>query len=324
MDRRTFISRIALGLLAAPLAAEGQREARVYRVGILSSDAPQDPRVLELRDGLRALGYIEGKNLIVSGRWADGNLDRLPALAAELVASQVDAIVTLGAAVWAAKQQTSTVPIVIAFSGDTVATGVVSNFARPGGNITGLSFMSTDLAAKRLELLKEAFPRIARVAVLYNPSEVATGPELRQTETAARTIGVKLQLLQGHHPDELERLLEAATRERADALIVFAHGFAYRNRSRIVELAARQRWPAMYGWREFVEVGGLMSYRPNVRAVVRRAATYVDKILKGAKPGDLPIEQPTKFELVINLKTAKALSLTIPQSLLQRADQVIE
>jgi putative ABC transport system substrate-binding protein len=324
MERRTFMAMLGGGIVAAPLAAEAQREPKVYRVGILSSDAPQDPRVLELQDGLRALGYIEGKNLIVIGRWADGDLDHLPAMAAELVAGQVDVIVTLGAAVWAAKRQTSIVPIVIAFSGDTVATGVVSNFARPGGNITGLSFMSTDLAAKRLELLKETFPRIARVAVLYNPSEVATAPELRQTETAARTIGVKLQLLQGHHPDELERLFEAATRERADALIVFAHGFAYRNRSRIVELAARQRWPTMYGWREFVEAGGLMSYGPNVRAVVRRAATYVDRILKGTKPGDLPIEQPTTFELLINLKTAKALGLTIPQSLLARADEVIQ
>jgi putative ABC transport system substrate-binding protein len=184
--------------------------------------------------------------------------------------------------------------------------------------------MSTDLAAKRLELLRDAFPRLARVAVLYNPGEVATGPELRETEAAAGALGVKLQLLQARHPDELERLFATATHERADALLVFAHGFAYGNRGRIVDLASRQGRPAMYGWREFVEAGGLMSYGPNVTAVVRRAATYVDRILRGTKPGDLPIEQPTKFELVINLKTAKALGLTIPPSLLQRADQVIE
>jgi ABC-type uncharacterized transport system substrate-binding protein len=324
MNRRAFIGAFAGGLLAAPLAVEGQHQARVYRVGILSSDAAADPRAVELRDGLRALGYIEGKNLVVSGRWADGDLDRLPALAAELVDGQVDVIVTLGAAVWAAKRQTSTVPIVIAFSGDTVATGVVSSFARPGGNITGLSFMATDLAAKRLELLKEAFPGIAHVAVLYNPGEVATVPELRETEITARALGVTLQLLQGQHPDELEGLFATAARERTQALVVFAHGFAYQNRSRIAELAARQRLPAMFGWREFVEAGGLMSYGPNVRAVVRRAAIYVDKILKGARPADLPIEQPTRFELIINLKTAKALGLTIPPSLLQRADQVIE
>ena len=324
LGRRRFMVAVAGGLLAAPLTAEAQRDTKAYRVGILSSDAPQDPRAVELLDGLRDLGYIEGKNLVIRGRWADGDLDRLPALAAELVSSQVDVIVTIGAAVWAAKRQTSTVPIVIAFSGDTVATGVVSNFARPGGNITGLSFMATDLAAKRLELLKKAFPGIAHVAVLYNPGEVATVPELQETATAARALGVTLQLLQGHRADELENLFAAAARERSEALIVFAHGFAYRNRSRIAELAARQRLPAMFGWREFVEAGGLMSYGPNVRAMVRRAAIYVDKILKGANPGDLPLEQPTTFELVINLKTAKALGLMIPPSVLARADQVIE
>jgi putative ABC transport system substrate-binding protein len=312
------------GALVAPLAAEGQQGTRLYHVGILTSDAEHDPRVVEVRDGLRALGYIEGRNLVVTYRWADGHLDRLPALAAEVVTSNVDVIVTIGSAVWAAKQETSTVPIVIAFSGDSVATGVVSNLARPGGNITGLTFMSTDLAAKRLELLKEAFPRIARIAVLYNPTERATEPELRETETAARMLGVTLQLLPGHGSDELERLFAAATRERADALLVPAHGFAYRNRVRIVELASQQRRPAMYGLREFVEAGGLMSYGPNVLAVTRRAATYVDRILKGTKPGDLPVEQPTKFELVINLKTAKALGLTIPPSLLGRADEVIQ
>ena len=294
------------------------------RVGILNSDTAQDARVDEFRDGLRELGYIEGQNLLITYRWAGGRLDRLPALADDLLASHVDVIVAIGASVWAAKRQTSTVPIVMAFSGDPVGTAMVSNLARPGGNITGLSFMSSDLAAKRLELLKQTFPRIARVAVLYLPAEVSTAPELRETEAAARTISVTLQPLEVRHPDDLEPLFARATRERADALLVFAHAFAFVHRDRIVELAARQRLLTMYGWREFVDVGGLMSYGPNVHALVRRAASYVDRILKGAKPGDPPIEQPTRFELVINLRTARALGLTIPPSLLQRADQVIQ
>ena len=323
MRRIGLVIVVVLSFLAPP-ATEAQPVAKLYRVGILTSDAEQDPRVVEVRLGLRDLSYVEGQNLVIEYRWADGRLDRLPALATEMIAKHVDVIVTIGAAVWAAKQQTNTVPIVIAFSGDTVATGVVSSFARPGGNITGLSFMATDLAAKRLALLKEAFPRIARVAVLYNPGERATEPELRETEAAARMLGVTLQLLRSRDPDEVERLFAAAIHERADALLVPAHGFAWRNRRQIVELAARRGRPAMYGWRAFVEAGGLMSYGPDVMAGVRRAATYVDKILKGAKPGDLPIEQPTKFELVINLKTANALGLTIPPSVLGRADQVIE
>jgi putative ABC transport system substrate-binding protein len=324
-DRRTFLGGLGLSVLTAPLAAEAQyRAGKVPRVGILNSDTAQDARVDEFRDGLRKLGYVEGQNLLITYRWADGRLDRLPGLADDLLASHVDVIVAIGASVWAAKRQTSTVPIVMAFSGDPVGTAMVSNLARPGGNITGLSFMSSDLAAKRLELLKQTFPRIARVAVLYLPAEVSTAPELRETEAAARTISVTLQPLDVRHPDDLEPLLAKATRERADALLVFAHAFAFVHRARIIELAARQRLPTMFGWREFVDVGGLMSYGPNVHAILRRAAGYVDRILKGAKPGDLPIEQPTKFELVINLKTAKALGLTIPQSILTRADEIIQ
>ena len=316
---------LAVSLVLAPLAAEAQyRAGKVPRVGILNSDTAQDARVDEFRDGLRKLGYVEGQNLLIIYRWADGHLDRLPALVDDLLASNVDVIVAIGASVWAAKGKTSTVPIVMAFSGDPVGTAMVSNLARPGGNITGLSFMSSDLAAKRLELLKQTFPRTARVAILYLPAEVSTVPELRETETAARTMSVTLQLLAVRHPDDLEPLVAKATRERADALLVFAHAFAFVHRERIVELAARQRLPTMFGWREFVDVGGLMSYGPNVHAMLRRAASYVDRILKGAKPGDLPIEQPTTFELVINMKTAKALGLTIPQSILLRANQVIE
>jgi putative ABC transport system substrate-binding protein len=326
IDRRTFLAGTGAVVLAAPLAAavSAQPLRRIVRVGILNAGSEQDVRVDEFRDGLRELGYVEGQNLLITYRWAGGRRERLPELAAELLAANVEVIVAIGPAVWAAKQQTKTVPIVIAFSGDPVGTGMVSNLARPGGNVTGVTFMSSDLAGKRLELLKQTSLRIARVAVLYNPEEPPSAPELRETAAAARTIGVTLQPLEGRQAGDLDRLFAAAARERADALLVFAHGFATQNRGRIFELAARHRLPAMYGFRDFVDAGGLMAYGPNVQVMVRRAAGYVDRIVKGAKPGDLPIEQPTKFELVINLKTAKALGLTIPPSLLARADEVIQ
>jgi putative ABC transport system substrate-binding protein len=226
--------------------------------------------------------------------------------------------------VWAAKQQTSTVPIVVAFSGDFVATGIVSNLARPGGNITGVSFMSTDLAAKRLELLKEAFPRLARVAFLYDPEEVASLPELQETRSAARTLGVMLQPIEVGHADDLERLFAAASGEPIDALLVSTQAFALRNRDRIIEAAAHRRWTTMYGLREFVESGGLISHGPDIFVVVRRAADYVDRILKGASAGDMPIEQPTRFYPSINLKTAASLGVTIPKALLLRANELME
>ena len=317
-----LLSWLVVFMVATGVSAQPPR--RTVRVGILNAGAAQDARVEAFRDGLRELGYVEGQNLVITYRWADGRQDRLPELAADLVASNVEVIVAIGPTVWAVKQQTTTVPIVIAFSGDPVGTGLVSNLARPGGNLTGVSFMSSDLAAKRLDLLKQMFPRTTRVAVLFNPAERASTPELRETEAAARTIGVTLQRLEGRQADDLERLFAAAARERADAVIVFTHGFAVLNRGRIIELAARHGLPTIYGWREFVDAGGLMSYGPDVQAVVRRAASYVDRIVKGAKPGDLPIEQPTRLELIINLKTAKSLGLTIPPSLLLRAERVIE
>jgi putative tryptophan/tyrosine transport system substrate-binding protein len=280
--------------------------------------------VSEFRNALRELGYLEGQNLAITYRWADGRLDRLPELAAELLANGVDVIVAIGPAVWAAKRATTTVPIVIAFSGDPVGNGVVSNLARPGGNITGFSYMSTDLAAKRLELITQALPNSTRIAVLYNPGEPATVLEMQQTKAAARAIGVTLQPLAVGHPDDLERAFAAAVRERTDALIVFTHGFAVLNRQRIIEQAARHRLPAMYGWRNFVDDGGLMSYGPNIRLIIRRAAIYVDRIVKGEKPGDLPVEQPARLELVLNLKTAKVLGLELPPTWLARADEVIE
>jgi putative ABC transport system substrate-binding protein len=257
-------------------------------------------------------------------RWAGGALDRLPELAAELVSSKVDVIIALGPAVWAAKRTTTSVPIVIAFSGDPVGDGVVPSLARPGGNITGFSYMSTELAAKRLELVARAFAKKNRVAVLYNPQEPATRLEMRETEAAARTLDVALQKVAASHPDELERAFAAAVSEQADALLVFTHGFAVLNRVRIIQMAARYGLPTLYGWREFVDEGGLMSYGPDIEVLVRQAASYVDRILKGAVPGDLPVQRPTKFDLSINLKTAKALGLKVPESLMVRADRIID
>jgi putative ABC transport system substrate-binding protein len=324
--RRQFITLLG-GAAAWPLAARAQQprsEQRVPHVGILNYAAAQDSLVDEFRSALRDLGRVEGRGLAVTYRWADGHLDHLPVLATELVASNVDVLIALGPASWAAKRATSTIPIVMAFSGDPVGNGVVTNLARPGGNITGFSYMSTDLAAKRLEMLYRAFSRNARLGVLYNPGEPATELEMRETEAAARTIGVALLPLATRDPKDLEMLFEMAVRERVDAVTVFTHGFAVLNRARIIEQAAQRRLPAMYGWREFVSDGGLMSYGPNVPDMVRKAANYVDRILKGEKPGDLPIQQPARLELVINLKTARALGLEIPPTLLALADEVIE
>ena len=320
MKRREFILALGGAAVAWPLTARAQQPARV---GILNYAAPQDVRVSQFRDALRQLGYAEGKNLAVTYRWADGVLDRLPELAAELVADKVDVIIALGPAVWAAKRATTTVPIVIAFSGDPVGDGVVSSLARPGGNITGFSYMSTDLAAKRLEMLSKAFSKTNRIGVLYNPQEPATRLEMQETEAAATMLGVTLQPLAAGHPD-LEQAFAAAKDQRADALVVFTHGFAVLNRARIMELAARHRLPTLYGWRDFVDEGGLMSYGPDIEVLVRRAASYVDRIIRGEKPGDLPIEQPTRLRLILNLKTAKALGLDVPPPLLARADEVIE
>ena len=327
MRRRDFIALASSAAAAWPLAARAQqreRVSRVARVGILNYGAAGYVRVNEFRNALSELGYVEGRNVVLTHRWADGHRDRLPGLAAELVDSKVDVIIALGPAVLAAKRATSTTPIVMAFSGDPVGNGVVSNLARPGGNITGFSYMSTDLAAKRLELLNETFSRSARIAILYSPDEPATVLEMQETEVAARTIGVTLRPLAARHSDELEEAFAASARERTGAMIVFTHGFAELNQQRIIELAARERLPTMYGWREFVIDGGLMSYGPNIPVIIRRAASYVDRILKGEKPGDLPIEQPTWLELIVNLKTARALNIDLPPTMLARADEVIE
>jgi len=313
-----------LAVLAITPAALPQTAQRLPSVGILNYDAAQDVRVNQFRDALGELGYVEGKSLAITHRWADGALDRLPELAAELVASKVDVIIALGPAVWAAKRTTTSVPIVIAFSGDPVGDGVVPSLARPGGNITGFSYMSTELAAKRLELITRAFAKNNRVGVLYNPLEPATRLEMRETESAARTLNVALHKLAVRNADELEQAFATAVSERTDALLVFTHGFAVLNRTRIIGMAARYGLPTLYGWRDFVDGGGLMSYGPDIHVLVRQAASYVDRILRGSLPGDLPVQRPTRFDLSINLKTAKALGLKIPESLMIRADRIIE
>jgi putative ABC transport system substrate-binding protein len=323
---------LALSLLAAPLAAEAQQAAKVARIGYLSPNLVTTPHLREaFRQGLRDLGYVEGRNLLIEYRDAEGKGERLPALAAELVALKVDVIVTEGGTTvvpLAARQATSTLPIVFAATADPVATGLVTSLARPGGNVTGLSSLTTDLVGKRLELLTQAVPGVRQVAVLWLPGVYGERTEkemLTEAEVAARGLGVRLQFVEAtRDPADLDRAFSDVTRARAGALTVLPSNLFQREHRRLVDLAARHRLPAVYPWRELVAAGGLMSYGASLTDSSRRAATYVDKILKGAKPGDLPVEQPTKFELVINLKTAKTLGLTLPPSVLARADQIIE
>jgi putative ABC transport system substrate-binding protein len=327
MERRRFIEVIAGGLVAAPFAAEAQQAAKVARIGYLSTNLTANPRGREaFRQGLRDLEYVEGRNVTIEYRDAEGKLERLPVLAAELVALRVDVIVPIGAAATqAARSATTTIPLVGVAMGDPVRSGFVASLPRPGGNTTGLAtFASLEIIGKNLDLLKEAVPGISRVAVLWNPANPAHREVMPGVKTAARMSGVQLQPHEASGPNEFGRAFSAMVRERADALLVVSDAIFFGYRTRLVDLAARHPVPAMYGQSEFAEAGGLMSYGPNLSDQFRRAAYFVDRILKGVKPGDLPVEQPTKFELVINLKTAKALGLTIPQSLLLRADQVIQ
>ena len=329
MDRRRFLLTSLAGALAAPLAtAAAQPSERVPRIGLLgprtrSNDAGFVDAFLQ---GLRDLGWVEGKTILIEYRWAEGKTDRLPDLVAELVRLKVDVIVASTSAVAvASKNATGTIPIVMATGGDPVGLGLVASLARPGGNVTGLSFsVGTDIVGKWLELLKETVPKVRRVAVLSNPANPSHALAIESVTVAARAVGVQLQLLEAGGPNEFDNAFAAMARERAEALLVVLDPFFGFHRARLSDLAAKSRLPAMYGSREYPEAGGLMSYGADFRHNFRRSATYVDKILKGAKPADLPIEQPTKFELVINLKTAKALDLRIPPSLLLRADQVIE
>ena len=309
---------------AAPLAAAAQQPAKVPRIGILRLGSAPDPLIEAFREGLRQLGYVEGQNLAIEYRWSEQG-DRLPDLAAELLRLKVDVIVAAGApAIRAAKNATSTIPIVMPVVTDPVVEGLVASLARPGGNVTGLSSVAPDLSGKRLELLREGFPKISRVGVIWD-SKSGIGPaELEATQGAARTLGVQLQVLEVRGSDYLDKAFGAARRHRVGALITLASPFFFANRAHLVVLAAASRLPVMYYHRAYVDAGGLMSYGPNLPHMFRRAATYVDKILKGAKPADLPVEQPTRFELVVNLKTAKTLGVTIPRSVLIRADHVIQ
>jgi len=330
MERRTFMATLAGGLLALPLAAEAQQAAKAARIGYLASggDPGASPTGRAFLQGLRDLGYVEGRNVVIEYRFAEEKLERLPALAAELVALKVDVIVAPNTpAALAAKQATRTIPIVFSFAADPLTSGLVTSLARPGGNVTGLSLLGPELVGKCLELLKETVPRVSRVAYLWQPGALDERQEkdrLKRAEVAARALGMQLQFVGARGPEDFDRAFTDMTRARAGALTVLGGAMLFTERRRLVDLAAKNRLPAMYSWREFVDAGGLMAYGPNLTDSQRRAATYVDKILKGAKPGDLPVEQPTKFELVINLKTAKALGLTIPPSVLGRADEVIQ
>ena len=318
---------LGLGLFAAPPAAAAQPAAKTHRIGVLlpSTSAESSHQLEAFRQGLRERGYIDGKNIVLEARFSEGRHDRLSALASELVRLKVDVIAagaTPGAL--AAKNATGTIPIVIVITADPVARGLVTSLARPGGNLTGVTTLSKELSAKQLELLKEAVPRVTRVAILVNPANPDTGASVKGLEAAARVLGVQHQILEVRDPNEFDNAFVAMSTEHAGALFVLGDPMFITHRTRIVGLAAKSRLPAMYPHREFVDVGGLMFYGAPLSDMWYRAATYVDKILKGARPADLPFEQPTKFEFAINLKTAKALGLTIPPSLLLRADQVIE
>jgi putative ABC transport system substrate-binding protein len=323
MDRRIFIASVAGGLLAVPLAGGAQKPA-LPAIGFLGSESAsnQAKRLEALRTGLRDLGYVEGKNIVIEVRWAEGRYDRLPALAAELVALKVSAIVTSGTkATVAMARATTTIPIVIASTGDVVALGLATNLARPGGNITGLTNLTPELSVKRLELLKEAVPRSRHVAFLVNPADPPSS--LQALETAARALKVEVRQFDVQGPSEFDSTFAVIVQSRVDAIVVQGDTMFAVNAKAIADLAVKHRLPSA-GIVEFAEAGGMIGNGPDLLERHRRAAAYVDKILKGANPGDLPFEQATKFQLVINLKTAKALGLTVPQSLLLRADEVIQ
>ena len=324
MNRRTFIGSIAGGLLAAPLAARGQAK-NVPVVGYLIERSGPTSFDEAFRRGLRELGYTEGRNIVIEYRWADGKTERLPLLAAELVRLKVDVIVTSGTpGGLAAKNATSTVPIVMASGGDFVADGLVASYSRPGGNITGLSVFARELSGKRLEILKEAIPGITRVAAAFNTLNPGTRSLFKETEAAATKLGLTAVPLDIRFPDGVEPAFAEAVRLRASGVVIISDGATIVHRAELGSAALKHHLPTIFANKTYLEGGGLMSYGPDIIAVWRRAATYVDRILKGAKPADMPIEQPAKFEFVINLKTAAALGLAIPPALLQRADELIQ
>jgi putative ABC transport system substrate-binding protein len=320
-----LIVTLALGILLAPLAADGEQPAKIPRIGYFWPGHPfskTSPRLESFRQGLRDLGWVEGENIAIEYRWGEGRTERFSDLAAELVRLEVSVIVTFGDhAARAAKQTTTRIPIVAA-TDDLMGAGLVASLGRPGGNITGLTIIAAELSAKRLELLKESVPKVSRVAALWDPS---TGlSQVTAIEGAARSLAVQLQVLEVRGPDDIAGAFEAAKKRGAEALNVLASPLLHALRKTVIDLAAKNRLPTIYQWRESVEDGGLMSYGPILLDVHRRTGVFAGRILKGAKPADLPVEQPTRFELVINMKTAKALGLTIPPSVLVRADRVIE
>jgi len=326
MDRRVFVAGTGAVLLAAPLVAGAQQAGKVWRIGVLSPGPSTGPfSSAPLQQSLRELGYVEGVNLAVEWRNAEGKTERFDDLAADLVRLRVDVIVAIvPGATLAAKRSTASIPIVMVNTPDPVQLGLVVSLGRPGGNVTGTTTLSADLSSKQLELLKEAVPRAMRIAVLWNPNNPWHPLAVKGAEAAARSLAVQLQIVEARSAEEFERAFEAMTRKRAGAVLVLADPLTAFHRTRLAELAIKRHLPGMFGTRAYAEAGGLMSYWAHQADLDRRVASYVDRILKGAKPADLPIEQPTKFEFVINLKTAKALGLTIPPSLLGRADAVIQ
>jgi len=327
VDRRAFLATLTGGLLAAPFAAGAQQTGKVYRIGFLgnSTAALEANLVGPFREGLRDLGYVEGRNVLIEYRWAEGKYDRFPALIGELLALKVAVIVTAGTpATLAVKKATTSVPLVMLAVGDPVGTGIVPSLSHPGGNITGLTAISTEMDAKRLELLREVVPSVSYIALLWNAGSPLQVLAEKQVQAAAQVLRMRVLSLGVKTEEEIKSALAVMARERPDALLVLADRLLLHHRALIMDFATRHRLPGVHAYRELVEAGGLMSFGPSYADMHKRAAYFVDRILKGAKPGDLPVERPLTFELVINLKTARALGLTIPQSLLQRADQVIE
>jgi len=316
---------LALGTLAAPLSAWSQQPARIYRIGYIRAEKPPEDDINGFRQGLRERGYVEGKNVVVEYRWADGNEEKLRLFVSELIGLKVDLIVTSApAATRAAKEATRTIPIVMVLVADPVGYGIVNSYARPGGNVTGFAFLLPEISGKRLDILKETIPKLSRVAVLWNAANLDRKDELKEVQAVANALKVAVQQVPVHGPNDFDHALSAAMKSRPGGLITLDDPFTIVHSKQIVDLAVKHRLPAIYAVKPFVDAGGLMYYGPDRFDQNRRAGVLIDKILKGAKPADIPVERPIKFELVINMKAAKALGLKIPQSVLLRADRVIE